>query len=66
MGLGQNILTLLGSYFLLTWLGWVSNLWVWKISTKNHKFLDFFPSDQKISFGLVKKYPGQRRVGPLF
>jgi len=45
-----------------TWL----MVWVWirKISPKNVKF--FFPfGPKKISSSWVKKYPGQRRVGPL-
>jgi len=58
-------------------VGWVKCLlfgsskpflvWVWKISPKNPKFCNFFPSGQKkISSGRSKKYPDQSRVGFLF
>jgi len=60
MCLGQNFLTRVGS-------GQPSMLWVWKISPKNVKFFNFFLlGSKKISSGWVKKYPSQRRVGPLF
>jgi len=62
IGPGQKILTWVG-------LGQPSMAWGWgwKISPKNIKFLNFFPSRiKKISSGWVKKYPGQRRIGLLF
>jgi len=50
-------------------LGQPSLVWVfiWKISTKNHKFFNFLPLGQKKIFsGWVKKFPGQRQVGLVF
>jgi len=42
-------------------------VWVWKISTKNVKFFNFFPFGSKnISSGWVKKHPDQRQVSLLF
>jgi len=56
------------------WLGsgqsfmvWVR---IWKISTKNVKFFNFFPFGSKkllqVCSGWVGKYPGQSWVGLLF
>jgi len=67
MGPGQKFLTWLGSgHFLWLGLGQPLMVWVRKISPKNVKFFNFFPSGQKISSGRVKKYQGQRRVSLLF
>jgi len=56
MGLDQNFFD----------QGWVSYFFVWKISTKNSKFLNFFPIELKgIFLGLGQKYPGQRLAGYL-
>jgi len=56
MGPGRAIFLLLRS-------GRVSHSWVWKISPKNPKFFNFFPTGQKkISSGWVKKYLVQNPV----
>jgi len=54
MGLGQF-------FCCLCWVGsgQPSLVWVWKISPQKSKMLQFFSLQ-------VKKYPDQRRVGPLF
>jgi len=46
--LGQNFIA-------HVWLGQPSLVWVWKISSKNLKFINFFPSDQKKSPQLGSK-----------
>jgi len=54
--------------------GWVGSgqpslvwFWIWKISPKNTRFFNFFPSGQKkISSDRVKKYLGQTWVCLLF
>jgi len=59
MGPGQKFLTRVGS-------GQPPLVWVWKIFPKNPSFLNFSLRVKEISSGLVKTYPGQRRVGLLF
>jgi len=48
MGLGQNFWFRFGSFFAAGFRsGWVSHLWVWKISPKNPKYFNFFPFGSK-------------------
>jgi len=62
MGLGQKILTRVGSG--QPFMVWVR---IWKISPKNVKFFNFFPiGSKKIASGWVGKYQGQSQVGLLF
>jgi len=49
-------------YFFGGWLESATSKYVKKF----HKYLTFFNFFPKISSGQVKKYPGQRQVGPLF
>jgi len=70
MGPGQKFLTWVGSgQFFVAQVGSGQPFMVWvrirKISPKNVKFFNFFPSGQKKSLR-VGKYPGQSRVGLLF
>jgi len=62
MGSGQKSLTQVRSDQFFVTHGWV---WVWKISPKNVKFFNVFPSGQKNSSGQVKKYSNQRWVSAL-
>jgi len=58
----QNFLTQVRSG--QPFMAWV---WIWKISTKNVNFFNFFLfGSKKISSCRVGKYPGQSRVGLLF
>jgi len=60
MGLGQKILTQVGSD--QPSMVWV---WIWKISNKNVKFFNFFPLDQINIFGSGQKVPGSKVGGHL-
>jgi len=70
MGPGQNFLTPVGTgQFFVARVGpgqpfmvWV---WIWKISTKNVKFFNFFPFGSKNIFGSGQKVPKSKAGWPL-
>jgi len=70
MGPGQKFLTRVGSgqfFVALVGSGQPFMVWVriWKISPKNVKFFNFFPSGQKNCFGSGRKVPGSKPGRPL-
>jgi len=62
----SKFLTQAGSGSFSCCWGWVSHLWVWKISPKNPKFSISFPSDQKKDlFGSGQKIYRSKTGRPL-
>jgi len=67
MGLGQKTFDQGQVWSIFHCSGWGSQLWSgFGFGKFSLKITKFFTSDQKISLGWVKKYPGKRRVTLLF